>query len=100
MLILFQDIVKWDITNPTPSIPNVGSDVETPNTTTPTPSIPNSGSEVDTPSTTTPTPSTPSYDDNRAPSVRAMYMQNNRVRWDDIVDIDINGSDPNWDPLS
>ena len=33
--------------------------------------------------------------------VRSMYMQNNnRVRWDDIVDIDINGSDPNWDPLS
>ena len=29
-----------------------------------------------------------------------MWMQNNRARWDDIVDIDINGSDPNWDPLS
>ena len=28
-----------------------------------------------------------------------MYMQNNRVRWDDIVDIDINGMDPNPIPF-
>ena len=75
-----------------------GQDVVNGTSKIPNPSTPDTGAEVDVPSTTTPTPATPSYDDNRAPMVRAMHMDNNRVRWDDVVDIDINGSDPKLGP--
>jgi len=95
-----QDIVNGTSKTPSPSMPQNGTGVQNTPSQTPNPSTPDTGSEVDVPSTTTPTPSTPSYDDNRAPSVRSMWMQNNRVPWNGNAAIDINGSDPNWDPLS
>ena len=79
---------------------NFGQDIVNGTSQTPTPSTPNTGSEVDTPSTTTPTPSTPSYDDNRSSKCSFDVDAKQPSSWDDIVDIDINGSDPKLRSLS